>query len=292
MRLLNSIALGMLLITGASQAAVNDALPADYFPPEVGTSTFAIYAFNRQSIGPYKNGQKQIDGTVNTYISVVRISHIVSVAGHPVALMGVLPWSQSSVDPAPLAKALGQDASGLGDVRMGATGWLINNRDSGEYIGITGLVFLPNGAYTANQILNAGENRYKYTLNAGWIHPLNRSFVLEVLPEVAWYGDNTNYLGGRTLSQKPTYALTSYLRYRATPSWQFHLGAQINQGGETRINGVDQSNPPDNNRLMLGTTYLTDDKKGQWILRIAKDTEVKNGFATESEIMLRYLTAF
>lgn len=292
MRLFNLLALSMMLLTGASQAAVNDALPADYFPPEVGTSTFAVYAVNRQTVGPYKNGLKLIDGTVNTQISVVRVAHIVSLAGHPVALMGVLPWSQNSLGPAPLEKALGHEASGLADVRIGATGWLINNRDSGKYLGITGLVFFPTGAYTANQVLNVGENRHKFTFNVGWIQPLSSSFVLEVLPEIAWFGDNSNYLGGQTLSQSPAYALTSYLRFRANPSWQFHLGAQVNRGGETRINGIDQNNPPDNNRIMAGTTYLTDDKKSQWILRIAKDTNIKNGFATESEIMLRYLKPF
>ena len=293
MHLLNFlILLGMTLLSGATQAAINDALPADYVPQEPGGSTFSVYAFNRQAVGPYKNGQKLVDGTVNTQISVVRITHTLHLAGNPVSLMAVLPWSQTSVGPAPLASALGQEATGLGDLRMGATGWLINNRDSGEYLGVTGLAFLPNGNYTANQVLNAGENRYKFTLNAGWIRPLSNAFVLEVLPELAWFGDNTSYVGGRTLSQTTAYALSGYLRYRANPSWQWHLGAQINRGGETRINGIDQNNAPDNNRIMVGTTYLTADKKNQWIFRFAKDTKVKNGIATESEVMLRYLKPF
>jgi hypothetical protein len=292
MRFIQFLTFGLLWLAGTSHAAVNDALPADYFPLEPGSSTFAVYAVDRHTEGPYKNGTKLLAGTLNTQYSVVRATHILRLAGQPISLIGVLPWSQNSVGPAPLAKALGQDASGFGDVRVGATGWLLSDRERGEYVGVTGLLFFPTGSYDPNQVLNAGENRHKFTLNAGWIHPLSSAFILEVLPEVAWFGDNTNYLGGRTLSQKPAYALTSYLRYRATPSWQFHLGAQINRGGETRVNGLEQGNPADNTRLMLGATYLTDNKKNQWILRLAKDTTVKNGFATESEIMLRYLRAF
>jgi hypothetical protein len=292
MRFLKFLASALLLVTGATRAAVNDTLPADYFPMEPGASTFAVYVVDRHSAGPYKNGQKLLDGTLNTQYSVVRLTHVMRVAGQPIALVGVLPWSHSSVGPAPLATALGPEVSGLGDVRFGATGWLVSNKDSGEFVGVTGLLFLPTGSYTPNQVLNVGENRHKVTLNVGWIHPLSPSFVLEVLPEVAWFGDNTNYLGGRTLSQETAYALTSYLRYRATPNWQFHLGAQINRGGETRINGLDQNNAPDNTRLMLGTTYLTDDKKSQWIMRFAQDTRIKNGFATESEILVRYLKPF
>ena len=293
MRLLKFLTLlGIALGAGATQAAVNDALPADYVPLGAGASTFSVYAVNRQTVGPYKNGQKLIDGTLNSQISVVRITHTLRLAGNTVSLMGVLPWSQNSIGPAPLATALGQEATGFGDLRMGATGWLINNRESGEYLGVTGLLFFPTGNYIANQVLNAGENRHKFTLNAGWIRPLSTSYVLEVLPELAWFGDNTNYAGGRSLSQSAAYALSGYLRYRANPSWQWHLGAQINRGGATRINGIDQNNAPDNTRVMVGTTYLTDDKKTQWILRFAKDTEVKNGFATESEVLLRYLKPF
>jgi hypothetical protein len=288
MRFLNFLIPVLLLVAGAAQAAVNDALPADYFPMAPGASTLAVYMVDRHSAGPYKQGQKLREGKLNTQSSVLRVTHVVRMAGQPISLIGVLPWSHSAVGPAPLV----QEASGWGDARFGATGWLLNNKDSGEFVGITGMLFLPTGNYTPNQVLNVGENRHKVTLNVGWIHPLSPSFVLEVLPEVAWFGDNTNYLGGRTLSQKSAYALTSYLRYRATPNWQFHLGAQINRGGETRMNGVGQNNAPDNSRLMLGATYLTDDKKSQWIVRFAQDTNIKNGFATESEFLLRYLKPF
>ena len=65
-----------------------------------------------------------------------------------------------------------------------------------------------------------------------------------------------------------------------------------NRGGETRINAVDQNNAPDNSRLMLGTTFLTDDKSHQWIFRVGRDVEAKSGFKTDSEIMLRYLKMF
>ena len=292
MRFFILLPLGILLAIASAQAAVNDVLPADYFPLATGTSTIAVYAFDRQSQGPYSKGAKLIDGNLDTQIAVLRASHFIMVADMPVSLITALPWSQNSVDPTPLAGAIGKEANGFGDLRLGATGWLLANRESGEYFGVSGLLFLPTGGYNSRQVLNVGENRYKFTLNAGWIRPLGNSFILEVLPEAAWFGDNTDYAGGQKLTQKPSYALTSYLRYRASQNWQFHLGAQFNSGGETQINGIDQNNPPDNNRAMLGTTYQTDDKLNQWILRVARDTSVKNGFMTTSEVMLRYLRMF
>ena len=290
---LRSLAAASLLIFGYSaNAAVNDVLPADFFPLATGTTTFAVYAYERQMSGPYSRGKKLLDGELSSQIIALRVGHFIEVAGMQVSLVSVLPWSQNAVSPAPLARALGEEARGIGDLRFGATGWLLANRESGEYLGITSLLFIPTGDYDSRQVLNVGENRYKFTLNGGWIKPLGSGVIFELLPEVAWFGDNTNYAGGRRLVQKAAYTVSSYLRYRASPNWQFHLGGQVNRGGETRINAVDQRNAPENSRWMLGTTYLTEDKSHQWILRVARDTEVKHGFKTDNEIMLRYLKMF
>lgn len=282
----------MFLITSSAQAAVNDVLPGDYFPLTTGKSSLAVYAFDRQSTGPYSKGAKLLNGNLNTQIAVLRGAHFIMLGDTPIALTAVLPWSQNSVGPAPLAGLLGKEATGTGDLRIGATSWLVANRQSGEYVGVTGMLFMPTGAYNNRQALNTGENRYKFTLNAGWIRPLSNSLILEALPELVWYGDNTDYVGGKTLAQKTSRSLTSYLRYRLNPNWQFHLGAQINRGGETQLNGIGQNNAPDNTRAMLGTTYLTDDKTHQWIFRVAKDTVIRNGFMTKSEVMLRYQNMF
>ena len=285
-------ATSLLAFGFSATAAVNDVLPADFFPLATGTTTFAMYAYDRQFSGPYRHGNKLLDGELSSQIIALRAGHFIELGGMPVSLVMVLPWSQNAVSPAPLARALGEEARGLGDLRFGATGWLLANRESGEYLGLTGLAFLPTGNYDSRQVLNAGENRYKLTLNGGWIKPLGHGFIIELLPEIAWFGDNTDYIGGRTLAQKTAYAVSSYLRYRANQNWQLHLGGQVNRGGETRINDVDQNNAPDNSRLMLGTTYLTDDKSHQWIIRVARDVEIKNGFKTNSEIILRYLKMF
>jgi hypothetical protein len=186
----------------------------------------------------------------------------------------------------------GKAADGLGDVRLGASFWPLANRESGQYLAISALVSLPTGDYQREQLLNIGENRSKATLTLGWVQPLTKSLVLELTPELAWYGDNPDYLGNKRLSQAHTAALTAYLRYRATPNWQFHAGWQENRGGETRVNDVRQNNAPDNSRWMLGATFTSVDRKNQWIARLAGDSVVENGFKTDAEVLVRYLRMF
>jgi hypothetical protein len=273
-------------------SAVNDVLPADYFPLATGSSTLAVYAYDRQASGYYARGQKEAEGHLDTRILALRAGHFFEIAGQSVSMVAVLPWAQADSEPEALAAKFGQRASGLGDLRLGATGWLVSDRNSGQYLGVTALVSLPTGHYERKQILNIGENRHKATLSLGWIQPLNPSLNLDLTPEVAWFGANPDYLNGSRLTQKLSYALTGYLRYRATPNWQFHVGGQLNYGGANRINGVDQQNPPDNSRAMLGATFLSNDRQHQWVIRLAQDTQIKNGFKAETELLLRYLRMF
>ena len=280
------------IASACTQAAINDVLPGDYFPLAYATTTLSAYAYDRQAAGPYSNGKKLLNGSIDSQIAALRVTHSQLLAGHPISLVATLPWSQNTVAPAQLANMLGANSSGTADLRLGVTGWLLASQDSGEYLGITGMVFVPSGSYNPKQAFNVGENRYKFTLNAGWIHQLGGPYVVEILPELAWFGDNNAYLGGHRLSQNNARALTGYLRYRANLNWQLYLGAQLSRGGETSIDNIAQHNPSNNNRQMLGLSFLTDDKKNQWLFRVARDSEIKNGFSLGQELMLRYMKKF
>lgn len=110
-------------------------------------------------------------------------------------------------------------------------------------------------------------------------------------PEIALYGDNDEYVGNRRLEQRISYALTGYLRWRLDPAWHVHLGGQLNRGGETRINGFDQGNPANSNRLMAGMSFFLPEQQ-QLILRFARDSDIDNGFRTGREFLLRYQKGF
>lgn len=278
-------------------AAVNDVLPTDYFPSATGRSTLAVYAYDRKASGLYAAGKKVADGELATHIMALRIGHSFEVLGRPLSIIAVVPWARATLDPPTLGNTAegntsGHFASGMGDLRLGATTWVVANRASGQYLGISAMIAMPFGDYDRQQIINIGENRYKATLSMGLIQPLTPTLALDLTPEIAWFGDNADYFGGTRLSQKTAYALTGYLRYRATSNWQFYGGAQVNDGGETRVNQVRQNNAPDNSRLLLGTTFIDDTRQHQWIARVARDIDIKNGFKAQAEFLLRYLWLF
>lgn len=291
MRLIKLVVLGLNLIALQTHAAVNDVLPGDYFPLLPGQTTLAVYAFDRELHGPYVAGNKLLDGEIDSEVLAVRAARFFPIGQTTLAGVAVMPWSNSLVAPAPLAAAMGRQAKGLGDLRVGLTAWLINDKATANYLGVSGMLIAPTGDYDARQVLNAGENRWRYVLSAGWQKDISPKFLIELSPEIAWYGDNDDYVGNRKLEQRTSYALTSYLRWRVSTAWHVHLGGQVNRGGATRINGIDQRNPANNDRLMAGMSFFLPEQQ-QLILRFARDSDIDNGFLTGREILLRYQKGF
>lgn len=283
--------LSLLLTAIAGNAAVNDVMPGDYFPLQPGQSTLTAYAYDREFQGPYADGQQTLDGRIDNNAIALRATRMFRVGDTILAGVAVLPFSDSRVSPAPLAKALGTKAEGLSDLRFGLTAWMINDKAAANYLGISGMLIAPTGDYSARQLLNAGENRWRYVLSAGWQKDITSRFLVELSPEIAFYGDNNDYAGNRRLEQRRSHAMTGYLRWRVTPAWHMHVGGQINRGGESRINGVDQRNPANNERMMAGMSWFLHDQQ-QLILRYAEDVSIDNGFRNAREILLRYQKAF
>lgn len=278
-------------VTQAVQAAVNDILPSDYYPIAPGTTTFSVYAFDREYAGPYARGSKQFDGRLDNTTYALR-----AVRGHQIGdtvfgLIAVLPWTDTKSSPALLHTALGREASGFADLRLGVTAWLVNDKDNANFMALSGMVIAPTGSYRDGQVLNAGENRWRYVIFGGWQKDLAPRWLFELSPEVVFYGDNDAYAGRRTLEQSPSYALTGYLRWRTQPTWHLFMGGQVNRGGETRIDGVKQNNPANNERLMAGMVWLLPDRQ-QLVLRVSRDYGMDNGFSMNREILFRYQKAF
>lgn len=284
-------ALFALLMGGSANAAVNEVFPGDYTALPEGTFLATYYLYHRESSGPYASDKRLMDGSVRTDVAAFRMVKYLKAGDYTVAPMLVLPVSDAHASGASLPALVGDKASGFGDLRLGATVWLINNPDKRNYLGVTGVVFAPTGAYRSDRVLNIGENRWKFALNVGWIGALSEKWTLDLSPELVWYGTNDNYAGGARLEQKTSLAFTAYVRHHLSPTTQLFAGAQLNDGGETVLNGTAQRNEPDNPRLYLGVTQFLS-ATSQVIARYGRDTSIHSGFKTDDEFALRFLKLY
>jgi hypothetical protein len=285
------IGLCLLVHFTSLMAATNDVFPGDYYPPEPGFQSLSFYLIDRDLAGPYAQGNKVADASISANFAAVRGVHAFDLAGMTATTVAVLSWAGLESDQAALANAIGRQSTGLGDLRLGLTVWPIKDRENANYLGLSAMVMAPTGEYDSSQVLNYGENRWKLILTAGWQKDISPKLLFELIPELTLYGENDDYVRGNKLEQDPALALTGYLRWRTLPGFHLHIGGQLNAGGETRLNGVKQNNPPDNTRVNIGATWFLPDKQ-QLIFRLAKETDSENGFRNDGEVALRYQVGF
>jgi len=280
------------LISMPASAAVNDVFPTDYIALKDGTLNTTFYLGHREQQGPYVNGHKLFNGRIDSDLAAVRLSYHMNVGEHyTFAPVAVMTWVNSSSGPNALSRAIGDETKGMIDLRLGGSFWFLRDFEKRQYGAVSLFAALPTGHYDEAQILNTGENRWKWILSGGLMFPVGDRLVIDLSPEIAWYGDNNDYLRHHRLEQEISYALTGYMRYRITPDFQLLTGAQINRGGATSIDGKDLNNAPENTRLSLGVLYLTPDRD-QWQLRYSHDSSAEYGFKTSNEVILRLTTEF
>lgn len=294
---MNRAPLGAALLAIASLpvgAAQNDLmLPTDYVSLPNGAMNVAAYAAQQTLSGPWKEGSLQRPGEISTNLVAFRASRHFSVGDqgkYTIAPVAIITASESDAN-ASLATVTGRHASGIGDLRLGTAFWFHSDHANREYVMAALLVSLPTGQYNPTQLLNIGENRRKTTLSFGLMQALGQRWVMDLAPEVAFYGDNTQYRSTRRLSQDTSYAVTGTLRYRATPDWHVYSSAQINRGGATEVNARASTGAPDNTRLAIGTLLFTG-TGSQVQLRYARDVQTQNGFRNDGELVLRWSRVF
>lgn len=287
--------LGATLLCGVfepASAALNDVFPADFVALPAGRTVSTLYLYDRRQEGTWAKGQRSGDLSAESDIAAWRISRYYQVGEWKIAPLAVLSASHITLAGNSVPAAATRERSGLGDLRLGMTGWLIDDPQSGHYLGLNLMTVWPTGHYENRELANVGENRRRYALSLGWVKALGKGVTLDLTPELAWYGTNPgNYPGNVRLQQSRTLSATGYLRYRFTPEWQAFVGAQLNEDGQTTQNGVSQNNPIHGRRYYLGATYRAN-PNNTLNLRLAQDESVFSGFKTTREWSLRWVSVF
>ncbi len=270
-------------------AAAIDVDAGDYTALPAGTNLGVLYYQHTEDNKIMSNGHQVAGGTLKSDTGILRGVHYMDIGGFIVDPQFLLPfgnvrWSDN-------LQALGS-SGGTADLILAATVWLVNNPDKKTYFGVTPYVFVPTGSYNRDRALNLGENRWKGTLQAGFITPLVGNLVLDLIADVTVFGDNKDYgPGGATLKQDPLVEGQVWLRYNATQSLDVRVGFAESYGGRTTVNGVSQQNRTNTNKFSVGFAWFP---APTWqVLGIyGQDISVQNGPKEDNHFKLRLLKVF
>lgn len=288
-----------LIGCGMGSAPASRALdidPGDYTALPVGVNAFVLYYQYADRNALYSRGTR-VPGSfsLSSQVGIARYLRVVKIDERwTVDPQVLLPFGRlkAGKDLAPLG-----DASGTGDVILATAFKYKIDEKAGEVFGVTPFLFLPTGSYDAGKPLNLGENRWRFTMQAGYTRPLSDKFRWDVIGDVTVYGDNTRCRAAcgsasdQNLKQEPLYQLQTHLRYGI--SSVFFLAGTYSHvfGGETSVAGVAQDDKQRTSYLRLHAGYFLDPAT-QILLTVGKDISVENGLRENRRLNLRFFKAF
>jgi len=132
--------------------------------------------------------------------------------------------------------------------------------------GVSLVTSIPTGLYYPHKLINIGSNRWGFKPEAG-ISKRIAQLYLEAYAGVWFYTNNTDYLGGHTLSQNPMGSFQAHVCYYFKNHMWISADGNWFDGGRTSVNNVPNNIDFDNFRI-----------GGAWSVPIARGQSVKLQF--------------
>lgn len=271
-------------------ASALDLDAGDYVPAAAGTTLGLLYLQQAERDHLYRDGHRLAGSPgLDSQIGILRLVHYADLGGYRVAPQILLPFGR--LDGRHDGNALG-DSSGLADPILAMPVWLLEQPQRRRFFAITPYLFVPVGRYDHDQPLNLGENRWKLTLQAGYVTGLGDRLALDLTADVTFYGDNDSY-GPLRLNheQKPSYQYQGFLRYPLGDTLDLRAGLSWQHGGENCLDSSWLDDSQRTGKWSAGFAWFFR-PDAQLAATFGRDLIVDNGFREDSRVNLRLLYAF
>ncbi|MFA7270209.1 MAG: transporter [Sterolibacterium sp.] len=284
-------ALAATLLAVSLQAHAIECDPGDYESPVPGHDLALIYMQHATRSKQYVNGSQALDNAkLSSDVTLLRYTHPMQLDMGVFNPQFVLPIART--DATDNLSALGS-SSGVGDLMLVFPVWLVGDRVARRHFAAGPYVFVPIGSYDKNKPSNIGENRWKMAFQAGGVTGIGKSdFTLDVVFDVTYFGKNDK-LGPteKTLRQDPLSQLQGALSYHISSATRVALSLYRTWGGETRVDGVAQSDRVKTDKFLLTASTFVD-PQNQLLISWGRDISVENGLKENSRVNFRYLHVY
>ena len=255
-RTIQATALCALLAATPMAAHALDVDPGDYQAAPPGTNLILGYGqFGWDTKYITSSGHSVSDSNLSSQVGILRGVHYFDALGITIDPQFLLPFGNlgdAKVGGTPL-----KGSSGFGDLILASTEWIINQPDQKRWLGFTPFFFLPTGAYQPGQAVNIGENRFKTTLQFGYVQGFDKWFV-DLIGDTTFYAANNQagFDGRQKLTQSNTFTFQAWLRYYIIPTWSVGAGYAGAWNGIAEIDGTKSGGTTQVQQLRLITQYF------------------------------------
>jgi hypothetical protein len=249
----------VLLLATATRARAQDDGPRVYQLAPLGAKTFTAFAVAKRGNETPESGDVVGGSRIDTNIVVLRYAQTFGLGGRQVTPFFILPTGHvRSTVHTPTGDVV-SESGGLGDVQVGGVFGLFGAPALAPEAfarfrpqlstGLLVRAYLPTGAYSRNQPVNLGSNRYAFQLGLPTGLIFGQSYLdpslttLELLPTVTFYDANAQPFGAARVTKAPQFALESHLTRNFGPGAWVSADMLYRNGGETTTDGRADHNP-------------------------------------------------
>jgi hypothetical protein len=283
-----SVVIALALLPARSLALDTDA--DDYVASPAGSNLALLYFQHVQRDKLYANGDRVAGNNgLDSDTGILRVVHFMKVGDYVVDPQFLVPFGHERATND--ASSLGS-ASGLGDLIVAATTWVVNDEKTNTYLGLTPFLFLPTGTYDKNRPLNWGENRWKLTLQSGYQRGVTDKVSIVFIGDATFFGNNSNFgPTGETLKQDSLYQAQFYVRYTWSEKIDSFVGCSYLGGGASNINGAGQNDRQRETKFSIGGGYNFTPEL-ELFGAYGQDISMANGFKESHRVNLRLSRTF
>lgn len=263
----------------------------DYTRLPAGTNLALIYIQHTSGSEMYAGGDEILSNAdLDASVGILRGARFMEMGNLTVAPQFLLPFGK--LDTGGDIAAL-ESTNGVGDLLIGPTIHLMQDPERKKAFAFTPWLYLPTGSYDADNAINAlGENRFKFALQFGYITPLSEKWILDLVGDVTFFGENDEFSPARlNLEQDPLFELQSHIRYTLTAKTTLSAMISHSWGGETEIEGVEQGNEQSRTKALFTLGHFLEPTI-QILGSLGRDLSVDEGIAEDYRFNFRLLKLF
>lgn len=263
----------------------------DYTRLPDGTNLAVLYLQNTSGSDLYGNGDKVSNNAdLDVNLSILRAVHFMDVGDYTIVPQFLLPIG--GLDTGGILSETTSE-NGIGDLIFAPTFHFIQDPERKESLAFTPWITAPTGTYDKAKTFNAlGENRWKVTLQLGYITPISEKWTIDVVGDVTLYGDNDKHTSNNVkLEQDPLYELQTHLRYSISSSTYLAGMVSYSWGGATVLDGVEQDNDQSRTKALVSVGHFMS-PTWQVVASYGQDMNTDEGVKEDTRFNIRLLKAF
>lgn len=245
-------------VLAATGAVAQDLEPRMYSNAPVGLNFLvAGYTYTDGSVSVDPSVPLQ-DGEIEVQTTGLGYARVLDVLGRSGKIDVVVPYSWLSGSATFQGEPQEREVEGFGDPRfrfslnvLGAPALSFEEFQHYEQdviVGVSLQVTAPLGQYDSDRLVNIGTNRWTVKPEIG-ISKSWKRLTLELATSVAFYSENDEFLGDRTLEKEPLYSIQAHAIYSIWRGVWAAFDFTYYGGGETTMDDVEAGERQENTRV-------------------------------------------